>query len=238
MKRPKINILLCDTFPGLLPPEIPSYASMFREMFRAVDGSLEFEVFPVMAGVLPKELKKDELYLISGSNSSAYDSDSWILELMQWVRDAASLHIKLAGICFGHQVIAQALGGEVKRYAGGWGIGIRESVITDEIMHPYFPNNRLRLLYNHHDQVTVLPPDAIAIAHSDFCRYEGFRIGHHILTFQGHPEFTSEYELHLIRNHAQEEDEHVKSEAVKSIKHWNHQGHAVAHFILHFFNLI
>ena len=238
MKRPKINILLCDTFPGLLPPEIPSYASMFREMFRAVDGSLEFEVFPVMAGVLPKDLKKDELYLISGSNSSAYDSDSWILELMQWVRDAASLHIKLAGICFGHQVIAQALGGEVKRYAGGWGIGIRESVITDEIMHSYFPNNRLRLLYNHHDHVTVLPSDAIAIAHSDFCWYEGFRIDHHILTFQGHPEFTSEYELHLIRNHAQEEDEHVKSEAVKSIKHWNHQGHAVAHFILHFFNLI
>ena len=203
MKRPKINILLCDTFPGLLPPEIPSYASMFREMFRAVDGSLEFEVFPVMAGVLPKELKKDELYLISGSNSSAYDSDSWILELI-----------------------------------GGWGIGIRESVITDEIMHSYFPNNRLRLLYNHHDHVTVLPSDAIAIAHSDFCWYEGFRIDHHILTFQGHPEFTSEYELHLIRNHAQEEDEHVKSEAEKSIKHWNHQGHAVAQFILHFFNLI
>jgi GMP synthase-like glutamine amidotransferase len=191
-----------------------------------------------MAGVLPKELKKDELYLITGSNSSAYDSDSWILELMQWVRDAASLHIKFAGICFGHQVIAQALGGEVKRYAGGWGIGIRESVITDEIMHSYFPNNRLRLLYNHHDHVTVLPSDAIAIAHSDFCWYEGFRIDHHILTFQGHPEFTSEYELHLIRNHAQEEDEHVKSEAEKSIKHWNHQGHAVAHFILHFFNLI
>ena len=238
MKRQKINILLCDTFPGLLPPEIPSYASMFREMFRAVDGSLEFEVFPVMAGVLPKELKKDELYLISGSNSSAYDSDSWILELIQWIRDVASLHIKLAGICFGHQVIAQALGGEVKRYAGGWGIGIRESVITDEIMHSYFPNNRLRLLYNHHDHVTVLPSDAIAIAHSDFCWYEGFRIDHHILTFQGHPEFTSEYELHLIRNHAQEEDEHVKSEAEKSIKHWNHQGHAVAQFILHFFNLI
>ena len=82
MKRSKINILLCDTFPGLLPPEISSYASMFREMFRAVDGSLEFEVFPVMAGVLPKELEKDELYLITGSNSSAYDDDPWILELI------------------------------------------------------------------------------------------------------------------------------------------------------------
>lgn len=110
MRRSKINILLCDTFPGLLPPEIPSYASMFREMFRAVDGSLEFEVFPVMAGILPKELEKDELYLITGSNSSAYDDDPWILELIQWIRDVASLHIKLIGICFGHQVIAQALG--------------------------------------------------------------------------------------------------------------------------------
>ena len=237
MKRSKINILLCDTFPGLLPPEIPSYASMFREMFRAVDGSLEFEAFPVMAGVLPKELEKDELYLITGSNSSAYDDDPWILELIQWIRDVASLHIKLIGICFGHQVIAQALGGEVKRYAGGWGIGIRESVITDEIMHQYFPNGRLRLLYNHHDQVTVLPPGAIVIAHNVFCRHEGFRIGHHILTFQGHPEFTSEYELHLIRNHAQDEDEHVKNEAIKSIQRWNHQGRMVAQYILNFFNL-
>lgn len=236
-KRPKINILLCDTFPGLLPPEIPSYASMFRELFRSVDGSIEFEVFPVMAGVLPQKLEKDELYLITGSNSSAYDSDLWILELMQWIRGATLLRIKLIGICFGHQIMAQALGGEVRKNAGGWGIGIRESVITDEIMFPYFPNGRLRLLYNHHDQVTALPPDAIAIAHSDFCQYDGFRIDHHILTFQGHPEFTSEYELHIIRNHAQDEDEHVKSEAVKSIQRWSHQGRMVAQFILRFLNL-
>lgn len=236
-KRPKINILLCDTFPGLLPPEIPSYASMFREMFRSVDDSIEFEVFPVMAGVLPKKLEKNELYLVTGSNSSAYDNDPWILGLKQWIKDASSLHSKLVGICFGHQIIAQALGGEVQRYTGGWGIGIRESVISDEIMHFYFPNGRLRLLYNHHDQVTVLPPGAIAIAHSDFCQYEGFRIGHDILTFQGHPEFTPEYEFNLIKNHAKDEDEHVKSAAVKSIKQRCHQGRMVTQFILHFFNL-
>ena len=61
MKRQKINILLCDIFPRLLPPEIPSYASMFREMFRSVDDSIEFEVFPVMAAVLPKKLEKNGL---------------------------------------------------------------------------------------------------------------------------------------------------------------------------------
>ena len=85
MKRQKINILLCDTFPGLLPPEIPSYASMFREMFRSVFDSIEFEVFLVMAGVLPKTLERNELYLVTGSNSSAYDNDPWILGLMQWI---------------------------------------------------------------------------------------------------------------------------------------------------------
>jgi GMP synthase-like glutamine amidotransferase len=234
---PMINILLCDTFPGLLPPDIPSYASMFRDLFRSVADPVAFKVFPAMAGILPPKLEKDELYLITGSNSSAYDNEPWILELLQWVRDAAARHIKLVGICFGHQIIAQALGGEVRRHPGGWGIGIRESSISDEAMRPYFPGGHLRLLYNHHDQVTKLPADAVVLAHSQFCRYEGYRIGHEILTFQGHPEYTPEYELHLIKNHSQDEDEHVKNEAIKSIKRMRHQGASVARFILHFYNL-
>ena len=79
--------------------------------------------------------------------------------------------------------------------------------------------------------------DAVIIAQSSFCQYEGFRIGNYILTFQGHPEYTPEYELYLLNNHAQHEDEEVKKEAVLSIKNLRHQGTVIAQFIIHFYHL-
>ena len=233
----KINILLCDRFPGLLPPEIPSYESMFMDLYRSVCEDADFEVFHTMDGILPDKFDRDELYIITGSNNSAYEDVPWIESLKMWIRKAVALQVKLLGICFGHQVIAHALGGNVVRHTGGWGIGIRESVIADEEMKPFFADGHLRLLYNHHDHVASLPDGATAIAYSEFCRYEGFRIDSHVLTFQGHPEFTPAYELHLIRNHAEDEDETVKSEAIKSIKSLKHQGRKVAEYSLHFFVL-
>jgi len=228
----RINILLCDTFPGLLPPEIPSYASMFRNLFRSVSRSVSFQVYPVMSEVWPAEIHKDEIYLITGCNRSVYENEKWIVDLLEWIRQAASEGVKIVGICFGHQAIAQTLGGRVERYAGGWGVGIRESVVVDEGLKKVFSNGCMRLLYNHHDQVLALPEGASILATSDFCRYEAFRIGNSVLAFQGHPEYTSDYEIHLLRNHAEDEDDSVKKKAVRSIQYHRHEGKKVAQYIL------
>ncbi len=229
----KINMLLCDTFPGLLPPEIPSYVSMFVNLFQSVSHSIDFEVYETMKGILPQEIEPDEIYLITGCNRSVYEDEAWIKSLLQWIRDAASVRANIVGICFGHQAIAQALGGYVEKYAGGWGFGIRESQILDEDLRKFFDNGRMHLLYNHHDQVMKLPDDAEPLATSEFCRYEAFHIDKHIFGFQGHPEYTSDYELHLLRNHSDDEDEDVKQRAMASIQQYRHEGTAVAEYILY-----
>lgn len=232
MRQPVINLLLCDTFPGLLPESIPSHEYLFEKRFHFVDLNIIFKVFRALDGELPEHPAADELYLITGSNNAAYDTLPWILDLQDWIRKTAILQVPMVGICFGHQVIAQALGGRVERYAGGWGVGIREMEVLDADLLPFFPDKKMRLIVNHHDQVMELPEGAIPLATSDFCRYEGFRIGHHILTFQGHPEFTVDYERHLILNHAEDEDDAVKRRALETLEEMEHQGEVVAEFLL------
>ena len=227
-----INILLCDTFPGLLPESIPSHEYLFEKRFHSVDPNIVFKIYRTLDGELLEHPVPDEIYLITGSNNAAYDTLPWILDLQEWIRRAAKLQVPMVGICFRHQVIAQALGGRVERYAGGWGVGIREMEVLDKELLPWFPDNKMRLIVNHHDQVMELPEGASPLATSDFCRYEGFRIGHHILTFQGHPEFTVDYERHLILNHAEDEDDTVKRRALTSLETMEHQGKRVAEFLL------
>lgn len=228
-----INILLCDTFPGLLPPYIPSYVSMFTKLFDATDQQMEYRIYKAMEGHLPDDITVGSLYLITGCNLSAYDDVEWIKQLLRWIVRAHELRAKLVGICFGHQIIAQALGGKVEKSAKGWGVGVRESsIVGGDTVQKFFPDKKLRLLYNHHDQVVLLPAEAELMAQSPFCPVDSFRIGSHILTFQGHPEYIPEYEIHLIEHFADNESPQVKTEALASIHCLEHQGLTVASWIL------
>ncbi len=181
----KITLLLCDTYPGLLPESIPSHESMFYDLFRPVNPDLTFDICRVMDGELPERFESGTLYIIPGSNNAAYDDLPWIITLQDWIREAAA--------------------------------------------------RKVPLVVNHHDQVLQLPEGATPLATSDFCRYEGFRIGKHILTFQGHPEFTVDYERHLILNHSENEDDAVKQRALETLKAMRPQGNVVAEFLMGFF---
>lgn len=228
----KINILLCDTFPGLLPSYIESYESMFFQLFDSVREDVTYQVYNVKSLNFPLEISKDEIYLITGSNSGAYEDAGWIKELTSFVRKLHSKEAKLTGICFGHQLIAKALGGKVVKSEKGWGTGIRTSRIVSPKALSYFPAGEMSLHYNHHDQVEKLPEEAELFAASQFCPNEGFMVGDHIITFQGHPEYTSDYNRHLILNHAQDEPENVKAAALESINSKVAQGNLAARWIL------
>ena len=228
----KLNILLCDRFPGLLPEYIPSYESMFIRLFERNCDDLTCEVFYVPDGEYPAHVDADDICLITGCNMSVYDDVAWIRRLLAWIAEADGKRLRVVGICFGHQAVAQALGGRVERAAVGWGTGVRESAVTGDEALRYFPRGRMRLMYNHHDQVTVPPPRAVVFASSDFCPVDGMRIGSHIITFQGHPEYVPQYNVHLIVDFAADEPDEVKTAALRSIGNMEHEGDTVARWIL------
>ena len=227
-----VNILLCDTFPGRLPDFIPNYESLFIDLFAATGQQFSYRVYQTWQGELPGDVNTDELYLIPGSLDSAYDDKPWIVALVHWVQSAYKRGARLMGVCFGHQVIARALGGEVRPYEGGFGTGVRASRVIDEEMRHYFPDGEMRLLYSHHDQVMTLPPDAVRCATSDFCMNESFRIGHQVITFQGHPEFTVAYSRHLLTCCSDDVDEPVRLAALQSLDRMEPQGLEAARFAL------
>ena len=228
----RLNILLCDTFPGRLPAFIPNYESLFFDLFDAIGERLDYRIFQTWQGELPSAVNPDEIYLVPGSLDSAYDDKPWIVALVKWIEHAYCRGAKLMGVCFGHQAIARALGGEVRKYEGGFGAGVRTSRVLDERMKPYFPEGEMRLLYSHHDQVTALPQDAVLCATSDFCRNESFRIGHQVVTFQGHPEFTVAYSRHLLINHCDDVPLTVRQAAMQSLDTLQPQGPEAASFAL------
>ena len=235
----KLNILLCDRFPGLLPEYIPSYASMFVRLFERNCDDFSYTITDVLDGELPSSDDDSDVYLVTGSNNGVYEDIPWIRNLLEWIRARASSCTcreqvgkgLIVGICFGHQAVAQALGGRVEKAPVGWGTGIRESKVTGEEGLRWFPSGVMRLMYNHHDQVVQLPEGAKVFASSDFCPVDGFTFGDNVITFQGHPEYVPEYAVHLIMDFADDEPMEVRTAALRSIGNMQHDGDTVARWI-------
>lgn len=215
-----LNILLCDAFSGTLSEEVPSHASMFINLFDSVSSKLTYRIYDAYNNEFPQNLSSDQIYLIAGNDSSLYEEKAWLKNLFSFIRGAHTMKIPLVGINFGHSAIAHALGGKVASTEKGWGAGIRESQIVDPVARRYFSASQLILHYNHYNQVTQLPRGAVRFATSDFCKNEGFILNSHIITFQGHPEFTDASTRYLIQNHSIEESREINEKALNSIQQY------------------
>ena len=134
-----------------------------------------------------------DLWVIGGSPKSVYEKDSWLAQLSILVKELHRKRKNILGLCFGHQMVAQALGGTVEKFAGGWEAGRHSISTTMQTDWMRSEKNEISLLYSHQDQVTQLPDSAIHLATNSFCANQMYQVEKNILCFQGHPEFSSEY---------------------------------------------
>ncbi|MDJ0752178.1 MAG: type 1 glutamine amidotransferase [Ardenticatenaceae bacterium] len=169
-----------------------------REQFQAfldlVDHDFRLTEFRVTEGDFPSTAAGFDGYLITGSPSGAYEEYPWIQMLSEFILQARAADKKLVGICFGHQILAQALGGRVEKSQNGWGLGLHALDFYDppSWMAQDIPSRQGHFYFCHQDQVIDLPQGAQRLAGSSFCPNGMFMIDDQVLALQAHPEFTSQ----------------------------------------------
>ena len=196
----KIGILHTGIVPESLQQEYISYAQMFIDLLGSRSNDFEFKIYEVLEMAFPENVDECDGWIITGSKYGVYENHPWIKPLSALVRSIAANKSPMLGVCFGHQLIAQALGGKVENSSKGWGLGF--DTYTIENKPDYMANmsdSTLILNIFHQDQVVSLPEGATVFAKSDFCENAGFYIENHVLTIQAHPEFSLLFSEDLLR---------------------------------------
>ena len=184
----RIGILKCGQSPDVLRGAQGDYDTMFERLLAG--RAFTFDSYHVEAMQFPESVHAADGWLITGSRHGAYEDHPFIKPLEEFVRKAYAGHVPVVGICFGHQIIAQAMGGKVERYAGGWSVGP-----TDYD----FGGEKFTLNAWHRDQVTLKPAMAEIVGSSDFCENAALLYDDRIFTVQAHPEFPNSFVDGLMR---------------------------------------
>jgi GMP synthase-like glutamine amidotransferase len=184
----KIGILRTGHSPEELIASLGDYDTMFEQLLGGHD--FVFKTFSVVDGIFPQGPQDADGWLITGSKHGTYEDHPWIPPLENLIRAIHTSGKPLIGVCFGHQIIAQALGGKVEKFDRGWSVGRKEYTLDGKTV---------ALNAWHQDQVTQRPPLARVVGHSDFCANAMLAYGHSIWTVQAHPEFRAEVIDGLLR---------------------------------------
>ena len=177
----KIGILQTGHAPDEVLGPIGDYDVMFQRLLAG--HGFEFETFNVVDMEFPDAPDTCEGWLITGSKHGAYEDHPFIPPLEELIRAIHAADRPMLGICFGHQIIAQAMGGKVVKFDGGWSVGRTEYEYQG---HP------IALNAWHQDQVVSVPEGAEVVASSGFCENAVLVYGDRIWTIQPHPEFGSD----------------------------------------------
>jgi len=188
----KLAILETGFPPGDLAERFGDYPAMFA---RLLGDGFDVDTFDVQAGELPDPAAYDAV-LITGSPAGVYEDLPWIAPLMDFIRSANAA--RMVGVCFGHQVMAEALGGHVVKSEKGWGAGLHHYQV--EHVEPWLDGaGSIAIPASHQDQVVVQPPHTEIVATSEFTPYAALAwTDRPAISFQFHPEFSPAFAKALI----------------------------------------
>ncbi|KAJ7678223.1 class I glutamine amidotransferase-like protein [Mycena polygramma] len=211
-----IALLVCDT---LLPAVVGAhgdYPVLFTSLLHAagthlritdITAKCKLEPYDVVQLAYPTDAQLDgyDGVLITGSKASAYEDVEWINRLVEFVKRVAveKPTLKIVGICFGHQIIARALGGRCVANGGKWEVGPTPLALTP-LGKEVFGVDSLYIEEMHQDHVPEVPPTFHLLGSTDVSMNQGMvkffnsddapkspvsLADVHIFTVQGHPEF-------------------------------------------------
>jgi GMP synthase-like glutamine amidotransferase len=190
----RIGLLETGEPPGDLLEKYGSYSAMFEALLGPEHA---YRVYDVQKGELPADPAENDAYVITGSAAGVYDPLPWIEPLKAFLRQAKG-GTPMVGVCFGHQIMAEAFGGKVVKSDKGWGVGLQAYDVTD---HAAWMDEASRVAVpgSHQDQVVALPPGARVLAGSAFTPYGILAYDDaRAISMQFHPEFSPAYAKALI----------------------------------------
>lgn len=177
---------------GHAPDEFKATLGTYPDMFKRLLGGqgFEFDVYSVVDMDFPGDVHDADGWLITGSKHGVYEDLPFIAPLEEFIRQAYAAHIPVVGVCFGHQIMAQAMGGKVEKFGGGWAVG---HTVYD------LDGDKVALNAWHQDQVITPPKEAQVIGSTDFCKYAALAYDDRMLSVQPHPEYSGAVIDGLIR---------------------------------------
>ena len=202
----KVGLFICDHINPEYKDEFGDYPDMFAQLFPEFDFVFydvcngDFPMDKTVDGVHKSALSECDVYLATGSRHSVYENTDWIVFMKEVIRAIQRENKYFIGLCFGHQLLAEALGGKVNKSPNGWCVGVHRFEIDNERqsewMNPFQSN--INLLMMCQDQVMELPLDAKVLAGNASCPVGMFQVGERMLGIQAHPEFTKKYNQTLM----------------------------------------
>ena len=215
----KIGIIETGLIREELADRFAPYPVMFERLLERAGRDLECVSYCPLRGEMPGSVAECDGWLITGSRHGVYEALEWMAPLQAFIRAVAAAGLPMIGVCFGHQIIAAAMGGRVEKSDLGWKVGLRHYQVDKSLDWMSEPPSSVAIHAWHQDQVVELPPSAEVFLSADDCPYAGLYYGETMLSVQAHPEIEADYEEALMEMFSGKLlPEHIAQDGLESLR--------------------